>query len=179
MRGHHPIGKSLPTKHVQDPAVAVHLSSCSRLTALHSVAGVAAATVMERSVYLDLGGFDPGYKEGYWEDVDLAVRVRQAGLDVFLQSLSIFYHQDGGTFETTPDSAASLSRKDQLMAVIGAIFSERCVCITCSIRSSLAAPALGMSSERLACCHAASVDSRMHQVACKRPVFLGWAVCIP
>ena len=81
-------------------------------------------------MYLDLGGFDPAYKEGYWEDVDLAVRVRQAGLDVFLQPLSIVYHQEGGTFEATPDSAASLSRKDKLMAINGAIFRERCVCQT-------------------------------------------------
>ena len=103
---------------------------CSRLTTSHSMAGVAAATVMERNVYLDLGGFDPAYKEGYWEDVDLAVRVRQAGLDVFLQPLSIVYHQEGGTFEATSDSAASLSRKDQLMAANGAIFRERCVCQT-------------------------------------------------
>ena len=115
---------------MQGPAAAFHLSSCSRLTALHSTADVAAATVMERTVYLDLGGFDPAYKEGYWEDVDLAVRVRQAGLDVFLQPLSIVYHQGGGTFVANADSSASLSRKDQLMAVNGAIFRERCACFT-------------------------------------------------
>ena len=94
------------------------------------MAGAAVATVMERSVYLDLGGFDPAYKEGYREDVDLAVRVPQAGQELFLQPLSIVYHQEDGTFEANSDSAASLSFKDQLMAINGAIFRERCVCIT-------------------------------------------------
>ena len=93
------------------------------------MADVAAATVMERTVYLDLGGFDPAYKEGYWEDVDLAVRVRQAGLDVFLQPLSVVYHQEGGTFDAKANSSASLLRKDQLMAVNGysmAIYLVEC-----------------------------------------------------
>lgn len=84
---------------------------------------------MERTVYLDLGGFDLAYKEGDWQNVDLAVRVHQAGLDSFLQPLSIVYHQERCTFEASSDSAASLLRKDQLMAYDGAIFRERCVCI--------------------------------------------------
>ena len=84
---------------------------------------------MGRNLYLDLGGFDSAYKGGYWENVDLAVRVRQAGWDVFLQPLSIVYHQEGGTFEADQDAAASLSRKAHLMAHDRAIFRERCVFI--------------------------------------------------
>ena len=84
------------------PAAAFHLSPCSRLTALHSMADVADATVMERTVYLDLGGFDPAYKEGYWEDMDLAVRmggrVRWVGPDghvrVMFLGHALFLHTD-------------------------------------------------------------------------------------
>ena len=92
------------------------------------MAGNAAAFVMQRKVYMDFGGFDPRYKKGHWSDVDLAVRVRQTGLDLFLQPLSIVYHQGDGTFEANQDSAAYTSRKDQLMAYDRALFRERCVC---------------------------------------------------
>ena len=105
------------------------MSTSSRLTASHAVAGVAAAIVMKRNVYLELGGFDSAYKTGFWGDVDLAVRVRQAGLELFLQPLSIVHHQENGTFQANSDSADSLSCKDELMAQNRAIFRERCVCI--------------------------------------------------
>jgi len=82
---------------------------------------------MARDVFLRLGGFDAAYREGYWEDTDLAMRLRQAGLDVVLQPLSIVYHQEGATFGSGSLSAAAQSRKDKLMESNGAIFRERCL----------------------------------------------------
>ena len=120
--------KSLPSWSRHCLVLTVHRSSCSRLTAPHAVAGTAAAIIMERKLYLDLGGFDPVYK-GHWESIDLAVRVRRAGHDLFLQPLSIVYHQQGSNFEANTDFAASLLRKDQLMAHDRTIFHQRCVLI--------------------------------------------------
>ena len=159
-----------------NPAPAICLSACSRLPVSHAVAGVAAAIVMERIVYLDLGGFDPAYKTGYWENVDLAMRVRQAGLELFLQSLSIVYHQEGSTLEAGSESAAYLLRKYQLMAHNRAIFLERCVCIawTQFTYLALAAPALALplAVKSVSYRIAASIDPCIIQIlACKKPTF--------
>lgn len=80
---------------------------------------------MERDVFLGLGGFDDVYIEGYWEDTDLAMRIRQAGKDVLVQPLSIIYHQEGRTFGTDGNTSAVPSRKDTLMAQNGKNFMER------------------------------------------------------
>jgi GT2 family glycosyltransferase len=42
-----------------------------------------------------LGGFDERYAPAYYEDADLAFRVREAGLKVYYQPLSVVVHHEG------------------------------------------------------------------------------------
>lgn len=47
--------------------------------------------------FLQLGGFDPAFGKGYFEDTDLAFRVRNLGYHVVIQPMSLAYHQEGST----------------------------------------------------------------------------------
>ena len=71
---------------------------------LRSVDYCSAASVMiPRQLFESLGGFDPIYKPAYYEDTDLALRVRQTGRDVLYQPQSTVVHFEGishGTDET-------------------------------------------------------------------------------
>lgn len=60
----------------------------------------AASVVLPRSVWQDLGGFDPLYKPAYYEDTDLAFRVRARGLKVIIQPMSKVIHYEGVTSGT-------------------------------------------------------------------------------
>lgn len=80
---------------------------------------------MDRDVFLSLGGFDDVYAEGYWEDTDLAMRMRKAGLSIILQPLSVIYHQEGGTFGVDSTNNTKTTRKDNLMRKNGEIFVSR------------------------------------------------------
>lgn len=53
----------------------------------------AACILMSRQLYFDVGAFDPRYKMGYYEDTDLAMAVRNAGLYVVYQPGAVVYHQ--------------------------------------------------------------------------------------
>jgi GT2 family glycosyltransferase len=59
-----------------------------------------AAIALRRSLYAELGGFDPYYTPAYYEDTDLAMRVRQAGLKVRYQPASVVVHHEGATSGT-------------------------------------------------------------------------------
>ena len=48
---------------------------------------------MPRQLYFDVGAFDPRYEMGYYEDTDLAMAVRKAGLFVLYQPGAVVYHQ--------------------------------------------------------------------------------------
>lgn len=45
-----------------------------------------------------LGGFDARFFPGYYEDVDLCRRVRQAGYKIWYEPQAVAYHYEGGTF---------------------------------------------------------------------------------
>ena len=59
-----------------------------------------AAIALPRALFESLGGFDPLYTPAYYEDVDLAMRVRQQGLKVRLQPASVVAHFEGATAGT-------------------------------------------------------------------------------
>ena len=86
----------------------------------------AVAVVLRQEVYRTLKGFDTAYRQGYWTDVDLAMRARQAGLDIILQPLSVVYHQGGGNPLPAIAGDAQQSGKEWLMKVNGKVFRERC-----------------------------------------------------
>jgi GT2 family glycosyltransferase/glycosyltransferase involved in cell wall biosynthesis len=54
-----------------------------------------ASLLIERALFERLGGFDPHYAPAYFEDTDLAFRVREAGLKVIYQPRSVVVHHEG------------------------------------------------------------------------------------
>ena len=54
-----------------------------------------AALMIERTVFRELGGFDELYAPGYYEDTDLAFRVRAQGKRVVVQPASEIVHLEG------------------------------------------------------------------------------------
>src|SRR6058998_2493139 len=57
----------------------------------------AAALMIPKSLFQSVGGFDPRYAPAYYEDTDLAFKVRQAGYKVLYQPLSEVIHYEGAT----------------------------------------------------------------------------------
>ena len=56
-----------------------------------------AALMVPRELFERLGGFDLRYAPGYYEDTDLAFRMRRAGYKVLYQPLSEVIHYEGAT----------------------------------------------------------------------------------
>lgn len=54
-----------------------------------------AALMIEASMFNDLGGFDPIFAPGYYEDTDLAFRVRARGKRTVVQPASVVVHLEG------------------------------------------------------------------------------------
>ncbi len=54
-----------------------------------------ASIALRRELFLRLGGFDSHYAPAYYEDTDLAMRVRQEGLKVRYQPASVVVHHEG------------------------------------------------------------------------------------
>lgn len=62
-----------------------------------------AALLVRRELFDQLGGFDPVYSPGYWEDADLCFSLRKLGYSVWYQPASVIFHFEGvssGTDET-------------------------------------------------------------------------------
>ena len=55
----------------------------------------AAALLVQRSVFADLGGFDPRYAPAYYEDTDLCFRLRRIGLRTLYQPAAQVVHHEG------------------------------------------------------------------------------------
>lgn len=54
-----------------------------------------AAIALRATLFAQLGGFDPLYAPAYYEDTDLAMKVRDAGLKVYYQPASVVVHFEG------------------------------------------------------------------------------------
>ena len=59
-----------------------------------------AAIMLPTSLFAELGGFDPHYAPAYYEDTDLAMRVRERGLRVRFQPASVVVHLEGASSGT-------------------------------------------------------------------------------
>jgi GT2 family glycosyltransferase/glycosyltransferase involved in cell wall biosynthesis len=64
----------------------------------------AAALMIPKALFRDVGGFDSRYAPAYYEDTDLAFKVRRAGYKVLYQPLSEVIHYEGATGGTDPAS---------------------------------------------------------------------------
>lgn len=54
-----------------------------------------ASLLIEKELFFQLGGFDERYAPAYWEDADLAFRVREVKRKVFFQPRSVVIHHEG------------------------------------------------------------------------------------
>jgi GT2 family glycosyltransferase len=61
-----------------------------------------AALMLARSLFEELGGFDPIYSPAYYEDTDLCFRARARGLRVVVQPGSTITHLEGASHGTAP-----------------------------------------------------------------------------
>jgi GT2 family glycosyltransferase/glycosyltransferase involved in cell wall biosynthesis len=66
----------------------------------------AAALMIPKTLFESAGGFDSRYAPGYYEDTDLAFKVRQAGYRVLYQPLSEVIHYEGATGGTDISTGA-------------------------------------------------------------------------
>ena len=57
----------------------------------------AAALMIPKALFAKVGGFDSRYAPAYYEDTDLAFKIRQAGYKVLYQPLSEVIHYEGAT----------------------------------------------------------------------------------
>jgi GT2 family glycosyltransferase/glycosyltransferase involved in cell wall biosynthesis len=64
----------------------------------------AACLMISRELFDHVGGFDPKYAPAYYEDTDLAFKVRQHGRKVLYQPLSVVVHYEGVTCGTDTSS---------------------------------------------------------------------------
>lgn len=60
-----------------------------------------ASIIIKRSLFESFGGFDTLYSPAYYEDTDLAFKVRKEGLKVVYQPKSVIYHIEGATAGTS------------------------------------------------------------------------------
>lgn len=82
------------------------------------VSGALLAT--RRDMFQDLGGFDPAYGFGYYEDADYCFKVRRRGLRVYYQPQSVIVHVEGGTAGTALEHGPK-----QHQALNQVIFAQR------------------------------------------------------
>lgn len=64
--------------------------------------GSGAALLIRRDAFMRLGGYDPRYTPAYFEDVDLAFRLRSDGHPTILEPTARAVHRAGASTETEP-----------------------------------------------------------------------------
>ncbi|MCF7997275.1 MAG: glycosyltransferase [Chromatiaceae bacterium] len=69
-----------------------------------------AALAVRRELFLNLGGFDEAFSPGYYEDADLAFRVRAAGYQVYYQPRALVVHYEGVTSGTNENAGDGMKR---------------------------------------------------------------------
>lgn len=78
-----------------------------------------ASIMLPATLFRALGGFDERYVPAYYEDTDLAFRIRERGLKVYLQPASLVVHYEGlssGTDETTGVKAFQAINREKFLA---------------------------------------------------------------
>lgn len=70
-----------------------------------------AAIAIPLDLFRELGGFDALYSPAYYEDADLAMRVREAGFEVIFQPASVVVHFEGVTSGTSETSGVKLHQR--------------------------------------------------------------------
>ena len=55
---------------------------------------------MPRDLFMQLGGYDEGYVRGYFEDVDLCMRLKAVGKSIWYEPRSVMTHHAGASAGT-------------------------------------------------------------------------------
>jgi GT2 family glycosyltransferase len=76
----------------------------------------ACALAVRRCVWDALGGFDPGYVPAYYEDVDLAVRARQAGWAVGYEPGAVVRHEESASLDADAKAGALARNRARFLA---------------------------------------------------------------
>ncbi len=71
-----------------------------------------ACIMLRTATFSELGGFDSHYAPAYYEDTDLAFRIREAGLKVLVQPAAVVIHHEGITSGT--DTASGTKRYQEV-----------------------------------------------------------------
>lgn len=56
------------------------------------------AFLIRRNIFLEVGGFDPMFGRGYYEDIDLGRRIYERNWRIGVYPKSLIYHKGGGSF---------------------------------------------------------------------------------
>ncbi|EQD73137.1 glycosyltransferase, partial [mine drainage metagenome] len=78
----------------------------------------AACIMVPRSLFRSLGGFDPAYGRAYYEDTDLAFKVRQAGRRVYYQPQALVLHHEGASAGRDPGDPRSVKHGQEINRTI-------------------------------------------------------------
>lgn len=71
-----------------------------------------AALMIRAGLFHKLGGFDEGYKRGYFEDVDLCCRAKVAGFDTWYEPRAVLTHHVGtSTAGKTPEQMREAAKQ--------------------------------------------------------------------
>ena len=81
-----------------------------------------ASLAIRRELFEALGGFDEHFAPAYYEDIDLAFRVRQAGYRVYYQPASVVVHFEGVSAGTDETAATGMKR---FQSINQRVFVER------------------------------------------------------
>lgn len=74
-----------------------------------------ASILVRKSVWERLGGFDEAFVPAYYEDVDLAFRIRQLGLKVLFEPRSVVVHHEGMSHGTDLASAYQAANRFRML----------------------------------------------------------------
>jgi GT2 family glycosyltransferase len=69
------------------------------------------------NVWKQLGGLDPAFGLGYYEDFDFSLRVRKAGWEQAITEDVFVYHQGSASFQSSADARALMKRNKKLLQV--------------------------------------------------------------
>ncbi len=87
-----------------------------------------ASILLRRDLFEELNGFDPVFAPAYYEDVDLAFRIRARGLRVIVQPASVVVHHEGlshGTDLATGIKAQQEVNRHRLLARWPRLLADR------------------------------------------------------
>ncbi len=71
----------------------------------------AAALLVPAALFARLGGFDPAFAPAYYEDTDLAFRLRAAGYRVLYQPRAVVVHIEGASHGTDPTAGGKVHQE--------------------------------------------------------------------